>query len=66
MVSARQGILQEIFEKAIKFQRDLDGIKVADGDSLSNFFKLNAKQGKDGDLLTLQPEFDITKINKLV
>ncbi len=66
MVSARQGILQEIFEKAIKFQRDLDGIKVADGNSLSNFFKLNAKQNKDGDLLTLQPEFDITKINKLI
>jgi hypothetical protein len=71
MVSARSGILQEIFEKSMKFQRDLDSIRmdeIADNRVKDKIFTKGFKEEVDeaGDLIPIQPEFDITKLNKLV
>jgi hypothetical protein len=66
MVSARSGILADIFEKSMKFQRDLDSIRVntAPNNKTKNF--INQPTDEAGDLIPIQPEFDITKLNKLV
>jgi rRNA processing protein Krr1/Pno1 len=72
MVSARSGILQDIFEKSMKFQRDLDSIRmdeIADNRAKDKIFTsriLKEEVDEAGDLIPIQPEFDITKLNKLV
>lgn len=71
MVSARSGILADIFEKSMKFQRDLDSIRM--DEIIDNRAKdkiitntLKGEVDEAGDLIPIQPEFDITKLNKLV
>jgi hypothetical protein len=72
MVSARSGILQDIFEKSMKFQRDLDSIRmdeIADNKAKDKIFTsriFKEEVDEAGDLIPIQPEFDITKLNKLV
>jgi len=71
MVSARSGILQDIFEKSMKFQRDLDSIRmdeIVDNRAKDKIITntLSGQVDEAGDLIPIQPEFDITKLNKLV
>ena len=66
MVSARSGILADIFEKSMKFQRDLDSIRVNNNPNNKPKGLINQPTDEAGDLIPIQPEFDITKLNKLV